>query len=148
MQENILKTIIENKARFIPILFTEKKVSLIEKHLQNMKTEKNEEKQNLTPTEKTILYSTIKKKVYALMLLKEEFYIKGQDMIPERVNKAKQILVELKKEKGADKAFISCTFLFAKEYNDIDIYIISTKRKQFHKKEENFDKELHFIHIT
>lgn len=148
MQEKILKTIVENKAKFTPLLFTEKQIKLIEKHLQNMKTKNNEEKQNMTPTEKTILYSTIKKKVDALMLLKEEFCIKGQDMIPERVNKAKQILAELKKEKSADKAFISGTFLFAQDYNDIDIYIISTKRKQFHKKEENSDKELHFIHIT
>lgn len=148
MQEKILKTIVENKAKFTPHLFTEKQVKLIEKHLQNMKAKNNEEKQNMTPTEKTILYSTIKKKVDALMLLKEEFYIKGQDMIPERVNKAKEILAELKKEKSADKAFISGTFLFAQDYNDIDIYIISTKRKQFHKKEENSDKELHFIHIT
>lgn len=154
MNEEILKTIIENKAKFIPFLFTEKQVKLIEKHLQNMKTEKNEEKQNMTPTEKTILYSTIKKKVDALMLLKEEFYIKGQDMIPERVNKAKEILAKLKKEKSADKAFISGTFLFAKDYNDIDIYIISTKRKQFHKQADSSinkdaqDKELHFIHIT
>lgn len=148
MDDKILKIIIENKARFTPLLFTAKQVGLIEKHLQNMRTEKNEEKQKMTPTEKTILYSTIKKKIDALTLLKEEFYIKGSNMIPERVEKAKEILAKLKKEKNIDKAFISGTFLFAQDYNDIDIYVISSKRAQFHKKDETSDKELHFIHIT
>src|SRR3989338_7891340 len=144
MEKKILKNIVENKAKFVPLLFTAKQVNLIEKYLQNMKKGKDKETQKMTPTEKTILYSTIKKKVDALMLLKEEFHIKGQNMIPERVEKAKEILKAINKE----KAFISGTFLFAQDYNDIDIYVISNKRKQFHQKEETSDKELHFIYIT
>ena len=40
------------------------------------------------------------------------------------------------------KAFISGSFLFSEHYEDIDLYIISNKRKQFHK-----DK-IHYIFIT
>jgi hypothetical protein len=152
MEEKILKNIIENREKFIPHLFTAKQVELMQKYLY---------KREMTPTEKTYLYSTIKKKIDALMLLKEEFHIKGSDMIPERVAKAKEILTKINKE----KAFISGTFLFAQDYNDIDIYVISNKRKQFHQpvemlngtagnKEvedreiEHQEKELHFIYIT
>lgn len=142
MEEKILKTIVENKARFTPHLFTERQVELMQRYLN---------RQEMTSSEKTYLYSTIKKKVDALMLLKEEFHIKGSDMIPERVAKAKEILTKINKE----KAFISGTFLFAQDYNDIDIYVISNKRKQFHQPVEmqegtagNQEKELHFIYIT
>lgn len=101
----------------------------MEKYLNNDK---------LTNTEKTYLYSAIKKKIDALRILREEFYITGAEMIKDRVDKAKEILNEL----GKDKAFISGTFLFSETYNDIDIYIISKKRKSY--EEDN----KHFILIT
>ena len=41
MQKNILKTIINNKARFTPHLFTEKQVNLMEKYLQSQKKADN-----------------------------------------------------------------------------------------------------------
>ncbi|MEK6920425.1 MAG: hypothetical protein AABX82_00970 [Nanoarchaeota archaeon] len=94
--------------------------------------------QPLTNTEKTYFYSTIKKKIEALQVLKEEWHIKGNNMIPERVEAAKHILKELHKE----KAFISGSFLYAKQYNDIDIFIVGKRRKQY--REEKKD----FIYIT
>lgn len=129
MNQNICKTVINNKAQFIPLVFTEKQVMLMQKYIQS---------KILTPTEKTYLYSTIKNKISALQLLKEEWHIRGNNMIPERIEYAKQILQEL----NAEKAFISGSFLFAKEYNDIDIFIVGKKRKN---KQEG---KKHFIYIN
>jgi hypothetical protein len=129
MDKNICKKIIENKERFIPHLFTERQVGIMEKYVG---------KRKLSSTEKTYLYSTIKKKVGALAILKEEYHIAGREMIPERVEKAKEILKEINK----DKAFISGSFLFKKDHKDIDIYVISRRRKDYYKGNK------HFIFIT
>lgn len=129
MDQNICNIIVAHKNRFIPHLFTKKQVIIIQRRMAN---------QHLTNTEKTYLYSTIKKKVEALTLLKEEWHIKGKDMIPTRAEEAKQILKELHEE----KAFISGSFLYAKEYNDIDIFIVGKKRKQKH------EGKKHFIYIS
>ncbi len=90
MNKNICKIIILNKEKFIPHLFTKKQVETMQKHVQN---------KLLTNTEKTYLYSTIKKKIEALQVLKEEWYITGKDMIPERVEQVKEILKEINREK-------------------------------------------------
>ena len=99
MNQNICKIIVENKAKFIPHLFTERQVTIMQRYLQN---------QSLTNTEKTYFYSTIKNKIAALTIFQEEWHIKGNNMIPERVEEAKRILREIDKE----KAFISGSFLF------------------------------------
>lgn len=98
---------------------------LIEKYLQQ---------KELTPSEKTYVYSTITKKVEALGLLKKEYYIIGKDMIPERVKKAQEIL----KGMNGRKAFISGSFLYKKEYNDIDIFVIENRRKSYRVKNKHF----------
>jgi hypothetical protein len=129
MNKKTLKTIVEHKKQLIPHVVTSRQVTLIEQYLN---------KKALTKTEQAYLYSTIKKKADALNLFREELYITGKDMIPERVEEAKQILKEINKE----KAFISGSFLYSKKYNDIDIYIISNKRKQYSKGKR------HLIYIT
>lgn len=129
MNKEICKTIIEREKLFVPSLFTTKQVNLMDKYLKQ---------KVLNNTERTYLYSTIKKKLDALQTLKEEFYITGQEMIPKRVEKAKDILKEINKE----KAFISGSFLFKKDYQDIDIYVLSKRRKSYHKGNN------HFIFIT
>lgn len=113
----------------VPYLFTAKQVALMKKYLNKAK---------LTNTEKACLYSTIKRKAEALSLLQTEFYITGQHMKTTRIEQAKEILTGL----GAQKAFISGTFLFAEQYNDIDVFIVGKKRKQYHK------DNLHFVCIT
>ena len=55
----------------------------------------------------------IKKKIEPLNFFKEGWYIKGSNMIPERIEQAKQMLKEINKE----KAFISGSFLFAEKYS-------------------------------
>jgi hypothetical protein len=125
MDNRTLQTVVENKNEFTPHLFTSRQISIMENYLK---------KKALNNTEKAYLYSTIKNKIAALTLLKEEFYITGQEMIPRRVDEAKKILKEINKE----KAFISGSFLYNNEYNDIDIYIISNKRKSYHKGKNHF----------
>ncbi|MBR9690207.1 hypothetical protein GOV08_00830 [Candidatus Woesearchaeota archaeon] len=130
MNQKICKLVVENREKFIPNLFTFKQIDILNRYLLKTK---------LTNTEKTYLYSSIKRKIAALETLRHEFYINGiNNMLKERVKEAKSILKKLNKE----KAFISGSFLFSKEYNDVDIYIISKKRKQYHV-EKN-----HFIFIT
>lgn len=128
MNQKICKKLIENKKKFIPHLFTAKQINILEKYLN---------KETMTKTEKTYLYSTISKKTESLNIFKEEYYITGNNFIHDRIQKAKEILKQFNK-----KAFISGSFLYKEKYNDIDIFIISKKRKQYHKEEK------HFIYIT
>lgn len=133
MDKYICKKVLEHKQQFIPHLFTVKQIKLLEKYLTQKK---------LTNTEKTNLYSTLKKKIEALGILKEEYYVRGIEMIPERVERAKEILKELNYE----NAFISGSFLFKRDYGDIDIYVIGRTRKQYHLGKRQFifitEKEL------
>lgn len=129
MNKKICNLIIKNKEKFIPLLFTEKQVLILKNYFSNLK---------LSNTEKVYLYSTIKKKIDALNILREEFYVIGDGMIKERVEKAKDIIKELHKE----RSFISGSFLFSQKYNDIDIYIISNRKKQYHRGKN------HFIFLT
>jgi len=135
MNTKILKIMAENKENFVPYIISEKQMAVIQKVLARSR---------LTRTEYNYLYNGIKKKMKALDLLAERetslyFYNIPEDILPERKQKAAEILSELK-AKGTD-AFISGSFLFSAAYNDIDIFMISNKHKEEHK--ENF----HYINI-
>lgn len=129
MDEKILNIVLEHRKLFVPSLFTHRQVDLIRKYSRH---------EMLNNTEKTYLYSAIKRKIDALKTLREDFYITGGEMIPERVEKAKKILTTL----NESKAFISGSFLFNKKYNDIDIYVVSKRRKSYYR------HDLHFTFIT
>ncbi len=129
MNKNLCKMVVENKERVVPFLFTERQIDIMKRWING---------KHMNNPEKTYLYSSIRKKIEALSFLRTEFYQHGSDMIPKRVNEAKDILKEI----GESRAFISGSFLFSKKYNDIDIYIISKRRRQYHKENR------HFIHIT
>jgi len=116
--------IVENKQRFIPLLFTKRQLQILEKYLGGEK---------LRNAEKTVLYSTIRRKTDALAAVQQEWHIRGEGMIPERVAGAKEILCRLNKP-----AFISGSFLYAEQYNDIDIFVLSKRRTQYHQGNENF----------
>ena len=73
----------------------------------------------------------------ALRSLREEYYITGEGMRPERVEKARQILKEL----NFGAAFISGSFLYKEAYNDIDVFVISNRRKSYRR------ENIHFTHI-
>ena len=134
MNKKILNHLVQHRSLFVPSLFTDKQVNLIQKYLQRTP---------LTATERTYLYSTIKRKVSALQSLQQEYYVRGEGMIPERVEAAKKILQEL----GKPQAFISGSFLYRKEYNDIDVFIIGKKRAAYYQDKKHItiitEKDLH-----
>lgn len=125
MNQKILNIVLQHKALFVPHLFTERQVGIIQQYLH---------KKPLTSTEKAYLYSTVKKKAAALRMLKEEYYIHGGEMIPERVEEAKKILQEL----NEPQAFISGSFLYKESYNDIDIFIIGRRRRNYYEGKKHF----------
>lgn len=125
MNANLLNKVVEQRNLLVPSLFTDRQISVIQKYLHH---------DPLNSTEKAYFYSAIKRKIDALNALKEEFYITGEDMLPERIEQAKQILKEL----NQPKAFISGSFLFSKNYNDIDIYIVGKRRKSYHLEKKHF----------
>jgi len=125
MNEKILNMVLEHKALFVPHLFTERQAGIIQQYLH---------KKPLTSTEKAYLYSTVKRKAAALSILKEENYIHGGEMIPERVEEAKKILQGL----NEPHAFISGSFLYKEDYNDIDIFIIGRRRRSYYEGKKHF----------
>lgn len=129
MNKEICKIVVEQKTKFIPYLFTKRQITLLEKYIT---------KKNLTNTEKVYLYSTISKKIEALGILREEFYVTGEEMVRGRVTKAKELLNKL----GYEQAFVSGSFLYNQKYQDIDVYVVGRRRKQYHR------DNLHLIFIT
>ncbi len=125
MNIEICKSILDHRAQLVPAIFTERQVDLVQRYSQHQK---------FTPSERAYFYSAIRRKMEALSSLREEYYVTGTEMLPERVKQAKQILKKL----GYEKAFISGSFLFKKKYGDIDIFIISKRRKSFTKSKQHF----------
>lgn len=125
MYKNICEIVVKNKHALVPTVFTDKQVALVKKYIH---------KGSMTNTEKTYFYAAIKKKLDALATIHEEWHINGRQMILERIVKAKQILGKLNNK----KAFISGSFLYAKHYNDIDIFIVGNSRKQYREGKKNF----------
>lgn len=109
----------------MPTLFTDKQVALVKKYIQG---------RAMSNTEKTYFYAAIKKKLDALATIHEEWHINGRHMIHQRIVQAKQILERFRDK----KAFISGSFLYAKHYNDIDIFIVGNSRKQYREGKKNF----------
>ncbi len=138
MDNNLLNLILKNKERFVPLIFTEKQFNILKKYPAGVK---------LTNAEKKSLYTSIHAKMKALSLFSREqkdieYFINGPDeIIPSRLEEAKHILDAYSKE--YDKVFIAGSFLFSKEYGDIDIFII---RKKGYK--EQWEKNKHIISLS
>lgn len=138
MDNKILKSIITRKELFVPLIFTEKQFEVLKKYNQQKK---------LSNAEKKALYTSITKKIKALNSLyaeqkDKEYYINGiTEILPERINEAKSIFD--KYSKVYEKVFVSGSFLFSKEYKDIDVFII---QKRGYK--EEFDENKHLIFLT
>lgn len=119
MDKYLLKNILANKDRFVPLIFTPKQMAVLEKSFRQEK---------LTPAEKKSLYTSVTKKIRALELIrpepKDEFYIKGGELIlPERIAEAKEIIRQF----PGQEVFIAGSFLFSRNYNDIDIHILKER---------------------
>lgn len=138
MIENILSIIAEREEAFVPAIFTKKQYNVIKKRIN---------KDKLSNAEKKALYTSITKKVKALENMykhtnEAEYYINGTNKIlPERFAEAKKIIEKYSKKH--DKVFISGTFLFSKNYNDIDIFIVQEKGYK-----EIFEEKTHTIFLT
>lgn len=135
MDSGILKIISQNKEMFVPLIFTQKQFSILERYSAGEK---------LGLAEKKSLYTSITRKIKALGLVqakpKDNFYIKGgQYLSPDRIVMAKEIINKFPNE----QIFIAGSFLFSKKYRDIDIYIL---RERGYK--EIQDQEKHLIYLT
>lgn len=137
MNEIILKNVLENKERFVPLIFTEKQHNVLEKYSRHSK---------LSNAEKKALYTSITKKMSALDSIKieakEEYFINGRNkIIPSRIEEAKNIINEYSKK--YKKVFVSGSFLFSKEYGDIDIFIVRER-----KYDEKWEDKRHIVFVT
>ncbi|MFH0978587.1 MAG: hypothetical protein V1837_04765 [Candidatus Woesearchaeota archaeon] len=131
MNDKILKIILENKDRFTKYIFTSKQMDIIRKYAAKEQLDKNERYQ---------LYTSIKKKIEALETTSKEgeYYIYGQEnILEEKLKTAKEIL------KPYPKAFIAGSFLFKREYKDIDLFIIKERGYK-----ETHEDKLHMIELT
>jgi len=117
MNVDICNKILKSKDKLVPAIFTQKQIELIEMYIS---------KKILSNAQKTYLYSKINKKIVALGFMSYEFYINNTNIIEKRVEDAKKILIDVGK-----RAFVSGSFLYSELYGDIDIFVISNRRKQY-----------------
>jgi len=138
MYKNILKIVLQKKELFVPLIFTEKQFNILEKYNNHIK---------LLNAEKKSLYTSIKRKMEALSSFSreqkdKEYLINNPNkLILGRLAEAKRIIVAYSKK--YNKVFIAGSFLFSKEFNDIDIFII---RERGYK--EKWDKNKHIIFLS
>lgn len=120
MNQDLLKMVLEHEKDFEPLIFTRKQLEVMKK--------RNEGRQ-LTNSEKKALYTSIKKKMETLNILKgekEKLYITGhENIIEDRLKEAEKLVREYGTKYG--KVFIGGSFLFSKDYNDVDIFIVREK---------------------
>ncbi len=138
MDKNILKIILRRKESFVPLIFTEKQFNILGKYNNHVP---------LSNAEKKSLYTSIKKKMEALSSFSTEqkdieYWINNtNEIMPRRLEEAKK-LIDSYSEKY-NKVFISGSFLFAKEFRDIDIFIVREKGYK-----EAWDGNRHIIFLT
>ncbi len=138
MNQKILKIILGRIELFVPLVFTKKQFSILEKYNNKVK---------LTNAEKKSLYTSIKKKMEALDSFSREqkdreyFINNPRDILPHRLIEAKELIDVYSKD--YDKIFISGSFLYSNRFRDIDIFII---RKKGYK--EKYDGNRHIIFLT
>ena len=136
MKDKILKIVLKNESRFVPLVFTKKQFNVM------FKLNKGDK---LSNAEKKALYTSINKKIDALcsLIIKRdnEYYINSpSEIIKSRIEETKRLID--KYTVGLNRVFIGGSFLFEKDYNDVDIFII---RKKGYK--ESWDENHHFIFL-
>lgn len=111
----------EKKADLVPTLFTEHQFQLLEKKLTH---------KYLSPSEKNEFSRTISRKmkaIYALMGYQEEgILIYGENkMRKDRVDRGMKYLQRFSRKFKNKHVLISGSFLYSKDYNDIDVFVVS-----------------------
>lgn len=128
--ENLITLDMVNRARdeLEGRIFTSLQLNILKKRLQ---------KKQLDSNEKTYYYKYIKPKLKAMLsfLNIDEINIKGKEyMIGNRIKTAVNILNKIKKKHKNKRIMISGSFLFNKNYNDIDIFIFTKYDKEDYNK--------------
>ena len=122
MDKNILKIILQKREQFVPLIFTEKQFDVLNRYSSGVK---------LSNADRKALYTSIHKKMEALVMIyreqkKGEYYVYGSpEILPSRLEEAKKLIDRYSVKYG--KVFVSGSFLFSKEYRDIDIFVIREK---------------------
>jgi len=138
MYTKIIKTILQNAESFIPLVFTRKQISVLKLYKSNAK---------LSNADKKALYTSIKKKLAALQLLfseneTKEYSLNGSEKMIHSRRREAQKLINIYSKAGG-KVFISGSFLYSKEYSDIDIFILRDRGYK-----EEWDGNNHIIFLT
>lgn len=128
--------ILKRRQEFIQSkLLTKRQCEVIEKKSKNLP---------LSTTEKTYYYKFIRPKLKAISGA-QEFVVTGKEqIIPERISEASEILGRLQHKHKNQKILISGSFLFAQKHNDIDVFVVSKYAKEnyrFKKMQISFLKE-------
>src|SRR3989338_1565560 len=138
MKKKIISILLPLKHQYVPLLFTEKQWGVMEKYTRG---------KNLNNAEKKALYTSIKKKTDALSILlteqqgKEYYVTGGEHILPERLEEAKRIINTCRVQHS--NVFIGGSFLYSKQWNDIDVFIVRERGY----KEEWKDKQ-HIIYLS
>ena len=138
MNRNIIKNVLLRKDLFVPLVFTRRQFDVIKKYFGN---------KSLSNAEKKAMYTSITKKLKALNYLYKEsqpkdYFVQGRnEVIHERLIESKKIIEEYSKEH--DKVFVSGSFLFSEQYNDIDIFLIMKRGYK-----EGWNGKRHLIYLT
>ncbi|MCX6707091.1 MAG: hypothetical protein NT001_03035 [Candidatus Woesearchaeota archaeon] len=138
MDKNILRIILGKRGQFVPLIFTEKQFDVMNRYFSGLK---------LSNADRKALYTSISKKMKALEALymeqkKGEYYVYGSpDIIPSRLEEAKKLIGKYSEKYG--RVFVSGSFLFSREFGDIDVFIIREKGYK-----EVTEKNIHIIFLT
>ncbi len=119
-----LELIERNESLIVGKIFTKMQFDILKNKLQ---------KKSLNSNEKTYYYKFIKPKICAMMAFFDinEINIKGEEFIKEnRLKDAIKIINNLKQKHKGKKIMLSGSFLFSKNYNDIDVFIFSKYVKE------------------
>lgn len=132
-----LELLEQNQSLLVPSIFTKKQLELLQKKICE---------REFTPTEKAYFSRTVTKKLAAINILSTgeiTIFANGEKfMLKERKEEAIKLLKSLERKHKNIKILIGGSFLYSKEYNDVDIFLISKYEKEEHKQDR-----LHFNYL-
>ncbi|MFC1691225.1 hypothetical protein ACFL0W_03510 [Nanoarchaeota archaeon] len=133
-----IEHLIESKQYLVPIIFTERQFDILIKSLKNQK---------LSINERVDLYRAVNKKISAMLkmldLETDNLFVYGKEyIIKDRFDNAKKILKKIQRNHKGQKILISGSYLWKKNFNDIDIFILTKYDKEDYK-----EKNIHINYI-
>ncbi len=122
-------SLIGSKPLLVPHIFTKNYFNILIKKIQGEK---------LTTNERYYYNHFIKKKLQAMVeLFRVDMKISGKDqMIPSRITEALKVLGRYQRKHRNKKILISGSFLYQKEYKDIDLFVLSRYSKEDYREGE------------